>query len=76
MKNFALTFDLILSANIGFSQFLTTGTVTTDNKYRSSGIGIGHSTLPTFGTNKFMVNYWCYCYGLQVAIGTVNVLSI
>ena len=56
MKNLCLTIALILSANIGFSQLLPTGTVTTDNKYRSGGIGIGYSTAPSFGTNKFMVN--------------------
>jgi hypothetical protein len=56
MKNLCFTIVLILSANIGFSQLLPTGTVTTDNKYRSGGIGIGYSTAPSFGTNKFLVN--------------------
>lgn len=46
----------ILFANIGFSQFLTTGTVTTDNKFRSGAIGLGYSSAPSFGVNKFMVN--------------------
>jgi hypothetical protein len=56
MQNLFFTISFILSANIGFSQFLTTGTVTTDNKYRSGGIGIGYSSAPSFGTNKFLVN--------------------
>lgn len=56
MKNLCFTIALILSANIGFSQFLPTGTVTTDNKYRSGGIGIGFTTAPSFGTNKFLVS--------------------
>ena len=56
MKKIILLFSAIFFANIGSSQFLTTGTLTTDNKYRVGGIGIGYSTLPAFGTNKFMVN--------------------
>lgn len=56
MKNVYLTITLILSANIGFSQFLPTGTATNDNKYRSGAIGLGYSSAPTFGSYKFMVN--------------------
>jgi hypothetical protein len=56
MKSLCLTIALILSANIGFSQLLPTGTATTDNKYRSGGIGIGYTSAPSFGTNKFLVN--------------------
>ena len=56
MKNFALTIALILSANIGFSQFSPTGTATNDNKFRLGAIGIGYSSTPTFGSYKFMVN--------------------
>jgi hypothetical protein len=47
---------VFFTTNVMFSQFLPAGTATTDNKYRPAAIGIGYSALPTFGTNKFMVN--------------------
>jgi hypothetical protein len=72
MKKLVLQLLLILSANIGFSQFLSTGTVTTDNKYRTGGIGIGYSTAPTFGTNKFMVTGGTSYFGGNVGIGTLT----
>ena len=57
MKKIFYTFILILFANIGYSQFLPTGTSTTDNKYRSGGLGVGFLSAPTsFGSNKFMVD--------------------
>lgn len=70
MKNFYFTIALILSVNIGFSQFLTTGTLTTDNKYRSGGIGIGYVSAPTFGLNKFMVTGGTSFFAGNVGIGT------
>jgi hypothetical protein len=56
MKKSIAFFLVFLVTNSMFSQLLPTGTVTTDNKYRSGAIGIGYTTAPTFGTNKFMVN--------------------
>src|SRR5690554_836928 len=56
MKKILYTFCLILFANIGYSQLLPTGTSTTDNKYRSGGLGVGYTSLPSFGTNKLLVN--------------------
>lgn len=56
MKKIFLTMALVLSANIGFSQFLPSGTTTTDNKYRSGAIALGYSSAPTtWDSNKFMV---------------------
>jgi Phage T4 tail fibre len=53
----SITFLLVAFAtNAMFSQLLPTGTVTTDDKYRSGAIGIGYTALPVFGTNKFLVN--------------------
>lgn len=51
-----LIFVAILFANLGFSQFTPTGTVTTDSKFRLGSIGLGYSTAPTWGTYRFMVN--------------------
>lgn len=60
---------LCLAVNFVNSQFLTTGTVTTDNKFRLGGIGLGYSSLPSFGTNKFLVNGNSFFSG-NVGIGT------
>jgi hypothetical protein len=70
MKKSILFFGAILFANVCFSQFLTTGTLTTDNKYRSGGIGLGYTAAPTFPTNtKFMVNGNSYFSG-NIGLGT------
>lgn len=74
MKN-NLIFFMVLIVNMGYSQFLTTGTVTTDNKFRSGGIGLGFSNAPTFPVNmKFMVNGNAYFSG-NVGIGATLPLS-
>jgi hypothetical protein len=72
MKNFVLTIASILCANIGYSQLLPTGTATNDEKYRSGAIGIGYSSTPTFGTNKFMVTGGTSYFGGNVGIGTLT----
>jgi hypothetical protein len=56
MKKTFLLCLILLFANIGYSQFSPTGTNLTDNKFRAGGLGIGYSTTPTFGSNKFLVN--------------------
>jgi hypothetical protein len=74
MKKTILLFGAFLFANTLFSQFLPTGTLSTDNKYRSGGIAIGFTSTPTFGTNKFMVNGDSFFSG-NVGIGTSTPLS-
>lgn len=69
MRNFLLSIAFCLTVNLGFSQFLPTGTATTDEKYRLGSIGIGYSSTPTFGTNKFMVSGNSYFNG-NIGIGT------
>lgn len=56
MKKGILFFGAILFANVCFSQWSPTGTLLTDNKFRSGAIGIGYTTSPAFGTNKLMVS--------------------
>ena len=70
MKKIILLLGAILYANILFAKFLTTGTITTDNKYRSGGLGIGYVTAPAFSVNKFMVNGNATFSG-NVGVGTV-----
>ncbi|MEM0543316.1 hypothetical protein WFZ85_11870 [Flavobacterium sp. j3] len=72
MKNLIFVIALMLSVNVIFAQLLPTGTATTDNKYRSGGIGIGYSTAPTFETNKFMVAGGTSYFGGNVGIGTLT----
>jgi hypothetical protein len=74
MKKTVLLLGAFLFANTLFSQFLTTGTLSTDNKYRSGGIAIGFTSTPTFGTNKFMVNGDSFFSG-NIGIGTSNPLG-
>jgi hypothetical protein len=69
MKKAILFYGAILFANLGFSQWSPTGTLLTDNKFRSGAIGIGYTTAPTFGTNKFMVSGNSYFSG---NLGLVN----
>ena len=69
MKKSILFLVTFFCVNSTFSQFLTTGTLTSDNKYRLGGIGIGYSALPSFGTNKFLVNGNSFFNG-NVGIGT------
>jgi hypothetical protein len=68
MKKTILSLSLTLMLNFGFAQLLPTGTSTTDNKYRVGGLGLGYSTIPTFGTNKFLVNGNSYFTG-NIGIG-------
>ena len=74
MKKIILLLGAILFANTLFSQFLTTGSQTTDNKYRLGGIGIGFTTPPSFGTSKFMVNGDSFFSG-NVGVGTASPAS-
>lgn len=69
MKKTILCLSFTLIVNLISAQFLTTGTVTTDNKYRLGGIGLGYSSLPSFGANKFLVNGDSFFSG-NVGIGT------
>lgn len=67
-KTFFIIGFILLIANIGYSQFTPTGVVTTDDKYRSGAIGLGYTSAPTFGTNKFLVNGNSYFNG-NVGLG-------
>lgn len=60
----------ILFANVGYSQWSPTGTLLIDNKYRSGAIGIGYTTSPAFGTNKFMVTGNSYFSG-NIGLGVL-----
>lgn len=68
-KTFFIFGFILLIANIGYSQFTPTGIVTTDDKYRSGAIGLGYTSAPSFGTNKFLVNGNSYFNG-KIGIGT------
>jgi Phage T4 tail fibre len=70
MKKSIAFFLVFLVTNSMFSQLLPTGTVTTDDKYRSGGLGLGYTTAPTFGTNKFLVNGNVSFFGNIVAGAT------
>lgn len=48
-------FVLLFGSNL-FAQFVTTGTATTSNLWSGGAVGVGYTTTPTFGTNKFMVS--------------------
>lgn len=69
MKKTIFILGLVMSFSNVFSQLLPTGTSTIDNKYRSGGIGIGYTTLPSFGTNLFMVNGNSFFSG-NIGLGT------
>lgn len=71
MKKTILFFSVLLFTTVTVGQFLTTGTATTDNKYRMGGIGIGCSSLPSFGTNKFLVKGNASFSG-NVGVGTTS----
>jgi trimeric autotransporter adhesin len=43
-------------ANSCIAQFVTLGTATSSNLWSGGAVGIGYTTLPTFGTNKFQVS--------------------
>jgi hypothetical protein len=73
MKKILLICAFIV-ANSSYAQFLTSGTLTNDNKYRLGGIGIGYSTNPIFGSNLFMVNGNSTLFG-NVGIGTTTPAS-
>ena len=47
---------LILKPTNIFSQFVTAGTATTNNLFTGGNVGVGYTTLPAFGTDKFVVN--------------------
>jgi hypothetical protein len=71
----SITFLLVAFAtNAMFSQLLPTGTVTTDDKYRSGGLGLGYTAAPVFGTNKLLVNGNASVVG-SVGIGTATPTS-
>ena len=50
-----ITLFLLLFNVFAYSQFVTSGTATTNNLYSGGSVGVGYTTLPSFGTNKFMV---------------------
>lgn len=56
MRKTILILAIVFMGQIINAQFLPTGTSTTNERYRSGNLGLGYTTLPTFGTNKFMVN--------------------
>ncbi len=54
-----------------FAQWSPTGTSLTSNIFRTGSVGVGYTTAPSFGTNKFLVNGNSYFYG-NVGIGTTT----
>ncbi|MDK2773254.1 MAG: hypothetical protein KYX68_13685 [Flavobacterium sp.] len=74
MKKTLLIFGLLIYS-ISFSQFLPSGTSTTDNKSRIGGIALGYNVfdLPPFNANKLMINGNQFIEG-RLEIGTtINV---
>jgi len=67
MKKSIALIATVLFANLGFSQWNPTSATTTTDIYRDAAVGIGYSSLPSFGANKFMVN------GASAYTGTINV---
>jgi len=51
-----VTLIILFLNTLTYSQFVTSGTSTTNNLYSRGNVGIGYTTSPTFGTNKFMVS--------------------
>jgi hypothetical protein len=51
-----ITVFLLLVNALVYSQFVTSGTATTNNLFSGGNVGVGYTTLPTFSTNRFMVN--------------------
>ena len=56
MKKTFYFFAAFLCYYSSYSQLLPSGTSTIDNKFRSGGLALGYTTLPSFSTNKFLVN--------------------
>ena len=50
-----ITLFLLLVNVFAYSQFVTTGIATSNSLYSGGNIGVGFTTLPVFGTNKFIV---------------------
>lgn len=74
MKKSILFLSLTFMLNFSFGQLLPTGTSTSDNKYRVGGLGLGYSSLPSFGSNKFLVNGNSYFSG-NVGLGVQSPTS-
>lgn len=74
MRKTIFILTAFLFVNLCYSQLLPSGTSTTDNKYRSGGLGLGYTSAPTFGSNKFLVNGNSYFSG-NLGIGTTNPLK-
>lgn len=55
MKKISFLFTVMISTVVS-AQWSPTGTSLTSNIFRSGSVGIGYTTAPSFGTNKFMVN--------------------
>ncbi len=74
MRKTILFLAVSLFVNLSYSQLLPAGSSTDDNKYRLGGLGLGYSTAPSFGSNKFLVNGNSYFSG-NVGLGTTNPLK-
>lgn len=72
MKHSFLKLGFILFANIGFSQFVTTGTATMNNLWSGGNVGIGYTTVPNFssGGNRLMVTGGNVYFSNRLGIGT------
>ena len=71
MKKAILILAIMLSSQTFRAQFLPTGPSETNEIYRSGNLGLGYTTLPAFGTNKFMVDGNSYFSG-NVGIGILT----
>lgn len=45
-----------MMANTSFSQFVTSGSSLATNLWSGGAVGVGYTTVPAYGTNKFLVN--------------------
>lgn len=68
-------FCMLLLSSYMFSQFSPTGTSLITNIFRNGSVGLGYTTAPVFGTNKFMVNGNSYFSG-NIGIGTTSPYSM
>lgn len=75
MKKTFYFFAAFLCYYSSYSQLLPSGTSTIDNKFRSGGLALGYTTLPSFSTNKFLVNGSVYFSG-NLGLGVINPSSM
>ncbi|MDD2987198.1 hypothetical protein [Flavobacterium sp.] len=70
MKKISFLFAVMITTVVS-AQWSPTGTSLTSNIFRSGSVGVGYTTTPSFGTNKFLVNGNSYFSG-NLGIGTTT----